>query len=162
MEINITILVQMIIFSFYIIFCIKYIWPYVNKVIEKRQKKIYSENKKIEKIKKKILFLKNKIKKKILNSKKLSSKIISEAKNNSILLTKKYKIKAKKQYNDILYKAKEKNIIQRKIMHEKFLKDISNTINLILISITSNTFDKKIDNKYINKVLNKFKIKRSK
>ncbi len=161
MEINVTVLIQMIIFLFYIIFCVKYIWPYINKVIEKRQKKIYLENKKIKKIKKKFLFFKNEIKKKILNSKKLSSKIILEAKNNSILLIEKYKIKAKKEYKKILYEASKENIIQKKIMYEKFFKNISDIINLILINITSNTFDKKIDNKYISKVLNKFKIKKN-
>ncbi len=159
MEINVTVLIQMIMFLFYIIFCIKYIWPYINKVIKKRQKKIYLENYKIKKAKKKILSLKKKIQEDLLNSKKISSKIILEAKNNSNFLIKKYKIKAKKKYKSILYEAKRYNIIQKKIMYEKFFKNISNITYSILIDITLNTFNKKIDNKYISKILDKFEIK---
>lgn len=159
MEINITVLVQMIMFFFYIFFCIKYIWPYINKVIKKRQKKIYLENYKIKKAKKKFLNFKKKNEEEFLNIKKISYKIISEAKNNSILLMKKYKKKAKKKYKNILYEAKKYNVIQKKIMYKNFFKNISNITSSILTDITLNTFNKKIDNKYISKILNRFKIK---
>ncbi len=160
MEINITILVQMIIFIFYIIFCIKYIWPYINKVIEKRKKKIYLENCKIIKFKKELLLLKEKIRKNILREKKEVSKIILEAKNNSIFLSKKYKKKAIQKYKNLLYESKKKISFKKKIIYEKLYKNISIIINTILINITSKVFnDKKKENQFINKMLDKFKTK---
>ncbi len=160
MEINITILVQMIIFIFYIIFCIKYIWPYINKVIEKRKKKIYLENCKIKKIKKKIFLLKEKIKKDILCKEKEVFKIILKAKNNGILLSKKYKKKANEKYKSILHKAKQDIFFKKKCIYEKIYKKLSIIINKILIHITSKVFiDKEKENKFISKILDKFKTK---
>ncbi len=160
MEINITILIQMIIFIFYIIFCIKYIWPYINKVIEKRQKKIYLENCKIIEAKKELLLLKKKIKKKILQGEKKFSKIILEAKNNSIFLSKKYKKKAFIKYKHLLYKSKKKIYFRKKIIYEKLYENISIIINTILVNITSKVFNnKKKENQFINKMLDKFKTK---
>ncbi len=159
MEINITVLIQMIIFFLYIIFCIKFIWPYINKVIEKRQKKIYLENFKIKKTKNKLIYLKEKIKKSISNQKKKSFKIILKAKNDGINLFKKYEKKAIQRYKILLYEVKQKIFLKKKKIYKKFYKNISVIINKILINITLKIFnDKKKDNKFINKILNKFKI----
>ncbi len=157
MEINITILVQMVIFFFYISFCIKYIWPYVDKIIEKRKKKIYLENKKIKKIKNKFYILKKRINFFLQKVRKKYSKIIINSKNSGISIIKKYKKNAKNKYKKILLQTKQKILLKKKRMYKYFSKNISKFINKILINITLNIFDKKLDNKFINKMLNKFK-----
>ncbi len=157
MEINITILVQMVIFFFYISFCIKYIWPYVDKIIEKRKKKIYLENKKIKKIKNKFYILKKRIDFFLQKVRKKYSKIILNSKNSGISIIKKYKKNAKNKYKKILLQTKQKILLKKKRMYKYFSKNISKFINKILINITLNIFDKKLDNKFINKMLNKFK-----
>ncbi len=159
MEINITVIFQIIIFLLYIYLCKKYVWPYINNIIEKRQKEIYIEYKKIDNIKNNILFLKNKAKKIINDSKKKSFKILLEAKYEGILLIKKAKRKAKYEYKNIINKAKFEINIEKKNIYNNFFKKISNILNLMLIKITNNTFNSKLNNKFIYKILKNYKFK---
>ncbi len=157
MEINITVIFQIIIFLLYIYLCKKYVWPYINNIIERRQKEIYIEYKKIDSIKNNILFLKNKAKKIISDSKKKSIEILLEAKYESNLLIKKSKKKAKYEYKNIINQAKFKINIEKKKIYSNFFKKISNILNLMLIKITNNTFDSKLNNKFIYKILKNYK-----
>ncbi len=158
MKINITFFIQILSFIFYIYFCIKYIWPYIDKVLEKRKRKLYIELKKIKYFKLKIKKLKKKIKyKKILN-KKIFIKINNDIKNYKIYLFKKYKKKAKYEYIRIINNAKLKIILKKKNMYSNFNKNISNIVYIILKKATYNIFNKKLDNKFINKILNKNKL----
>ncbi len=158
MEINVTLLSQMLFFFIYVLLCIKYVWPYINDVIEKRQRDIILEQSKIKDAKKKLLEIEKKIQKILIKTKNKSAKIISNAKYNGLLLINNSKIKAKHEYNKILLNIKNEIDIEKKKLYKDFSKNISNIINLILIEITENIFDKNSNNKFINKIINKYKI----
>ncbi len=158
MEINITFIVQIIIFIFYLIFCKKYIWPYLNKKINKRKENILSEYNKIKKIKRIILILKNRINKIIDKNKKISSFIILEANKKSKSIIDNTKKKAFKKYKKILSNNRIKIKNEKKIMYNDFYKNINYILNNMLIKITKNNFNKKLNNDYINELLKKYKI----
>ncbi len=158
MEINITFIVQILVFIIYVFLCKKYIWPYINNVIEKRKNDILKENLKIKYIKDKILNLKNKFKYIKNINKKKAFNIILQAKNKSKLLIEKYEKKAIYEYKKILFEAKLVLYNKKKNMYNNFYKNISNILKIILIKITKNTFNNELNNKFINKILKKFKI----
>ncbi len=155
MEINITFIGQLIAFIFYILFCMKYIWPYINKVIEKRQKKIYISFLQLEKNKNKIIKINNLIESKIKKYKDRSYKIIFNAKIKGKYIIDQYKLKANLEYNKIISDAKLNIKIEKKKMYDNFNKNISKLIEKILFNITSGFFNKDLDDKYIKKMLNK-------
>ncbi len=157
MKINITFLIQTILFIFYIYLCIKFIWPYINNVIEKRKKKLYFELKKIKNAKFKILKLNKEIEIKKIIRKNIFLKIENEIKQSKLNLFNKYKKKAKFKYNKIINEAKLKINLEKIYMYNNFNKNIYKIIYLILKKTTYNTFNEKLDNKFISKILNKYK-----
>ncbi len=156
MKINLTFLIQIISFIFYILFCIKYIWPYIDNILEKRKNILLLKFKKIKDAKSKINYLNEKI----IKKKKLNKKIILKMNNNLKYikknLIKKYKKQAKYEYYKIINDAKLKIKIKKNIMYNNFNNNISNIINIILKKITYNIFNEKLDNKFINKLLKDF------
>ncbi len=156
MIINITFFIQIILFIFYILFCIKYIWPYVDRVLEKRKNILLVKFKKIKDAKLKINYLNKKIINKIEKNKKFFSKMKNELEFLKKKLIKKYKKKAKYEYYKIIDNAKLKIKIKKKNMYDNFNKNISNIINFLLKKITCKIFNKKLDNKFINKLLKDF------
>ncbi len=157
MEINITFVTQIIIFILHIIFCKKYIWPYVINIIERRKKEINIEYIKIIKAKNKILILKKKMKGIINKNKKIASNIILEAYKESNFIINRAKKKAIYEYKNKLFEAKLYINNKKDYIYKDFYKNINNIITTILIKITKNTFNKKLDNKLINKFLKKYK-----
>ncbi len=157
MEINVTLLSQMLFFIIYILLCIKYIWPYINNVIEKRQRDIILEQTKIIDAKKKLLHIENKIKNILLKTRHRSKKIISNAKYKGLIIINKSKFKAKNKYKKILDNAKIQIDMEKKILYKKFSKNASYIVSDILSKITLNIFDKNLNNKFIKKVINKCK-----
>ncbi len=158
MQINITFLIQIISFIFYIFFCIKYIWPYVNDVLNKRKKKLYLKFKEIKNAKLKINNLKNKIKEQKILNKEIILKINNDLEYTRKYLLKKYKKEAIFKYNKIIKNAELKINIKKKIMYDNFNKNVSNIIYIILKQITYKIFNKKLDNKFINKILSNNKL----
>ncbi len=156
MIINVTFFIQIILFIFYIFFCIKYIWPYVENILEKRKKILLLKFEKIKNAEFKI----NSLNKEIIDKKELNKKIISNMDNDlkhiKKHLIKKYKKQAKYEYYKIINNAKLKIKMKKKFMYSNFNKDIYNIINFLLKKITYKTFNKKLDNKFINKLLKNF------
>lgn len=158
MEINVTFLIQILVFIIYVYLCKKYIWPYVNNIIEKRKNDILKEQIKIKNIKNNILYLKNKIKKLKYKNKKKILNIILNVRKKSKKIINKAKKKAFYEYKKIIYENKINLYNEKKELYNNFYKNISKILNLILIKITKNTFNEKLNNEYINKILKKFKI----
>ncbi len=155
MEINVTLLSQIVAFILYVFFCIKFVWPYINKIIEKRENDICEGYVKVKKLKIKLNNLKKKIGLELKNTEKKVLNILSEAKYKSDLLIKDSKIKANYEYKKIILDAKIKMKNERKIMHQNFNKEIFKVINFALIKITNGVFDKKLDDKFIKNIINK-------
>ncbi len=156
MEINATLIVQMIAFIIYLFFCMYYIWPYVANVIEKRKKKLLSFAEELNILKLEISKINKDILKKKIYEKKISFHIIKKAKIKGKNILQKYKTKAYLEYNKIITEAKYRINIERELAFKNFYKNISKMILSILIKVTRNTFNENLDNKLINKVISKF------
>ncbi len=158
MQINMTFLSQIILFIFYILFSIKYIWPYVNNIIEKRKLSIIVKLNNIKKFKLKISNLKKKIKKQEFIYEQKVCNMMNEINLIKDKILKEYRRKAKYEYNKILNNSKIEININRRKMYNDFKKNIYNILYVILKDITYNNFNKKIDNKIITFILNNNKI----
>ncbi|CAL4317470.1 F0F1 ATP synthase subunit B [Buchnera aphidicola] len=143
MHINATILGQAISFIFFVFFCMKFIWPKIIKVIEKRQSEVRKSMIRLKKAKNKIDRINQKNILKIHSAKKKSFKIIESAfeKKNFIIEDAKKKafferkkilkemkllisIMKIKAYNDIKKKSISLGIkIAEKILKEKLVKE---------------------------------------
>ncbi len=158
MQINITFLCQIILFIFYILFSIKYIWPYINNIIEKRKSSIIVQLNNIKKFKLKINNLKKKIKKQEFIYEQKVFNMMNEINLIKNKILKEYRKKAKYEYNKILNNSKIEININKRKMYNDFKKNIYNILYTILKDITYNNFNKKIDNKIITFILNNNKI----
>lgn len=118
MNINMTIIGQLISFIIFVAICMKYIWPSFNEILQERKKKISSgiefsklaENKLKESeitAKKRILSGKKEANKILQNATKRASKIIEKAKQEAIIESKKIKDSAFVDINKEVIRSKE-------------------------------------------------------
>ncbi len=157
MEINVTFIIQIILFFIYMYLVFKYIWPYLNKVIEKRKKDISISFIKIQENKEKILVLEKEIKSKKKYSDKIVLNIINKAKIKAKKIIDESKDLAKIEYKKIILNAKNEVLIEKKIMYKLFYNEIDKTIYFILIKLTNNILNKKLDNEYIKKLIKNYR-----
>ncbi len=118
MEINITIIGQIITFAILIIFTMKFVWPPINNMLEDRAKKISDGLAAAEKGKQELLNAEAEVVKELkhvqlrateimANAEKRANQIIQEAKNQAISESEKIIAEAHSQLQQDIIKAKE-------------------------------------------------------
>lgn len=128
MQLNATILGQTISFILFVLFCMKYVWPPIINVIEKRQKKISDGLIFFERTKKDLEKTKIIIEKKILEAERNAKKIIENANKKSIKILENIKKEAIIEKNKIIKEAYLEIDIKIKKSYDEMRKKISNLI----------------------------------
>ncbi|QJC29241.1 F0F1 ATP synthase subunit B [Enterobacteriaceae endosymbiont of Plateumaris rustica] len=154
MNINATIIGQTITFILIIIFCMYYIWPPIILSIENRQKKIKNKLLFINKAKKDITIAENNIYLKTQEAHKEYLNIIKKAKKLSNKIITEAKIESKKINKEIILKAKKKIEYEYKIANESLKKE---TVKIAMSIAEKIIKDKLKENKsYEDNLLNHF------
>ncbi|WP_343190318.1 F0F1 ATP synthase subunit B [Buchnera aphidicola (Mollitrichosiphum nigrofasciatum)] len=157
MNLNATILGQIISFIFFVWFCMQYIWPPILLNIENRKKKIKKSLKNIKQIKKKMYNTQQKIFKKKRKAKKYIKNIIKQTYKERILILEQtmHEINTLKKEN-----IKKTNIeikIIKKNIRQKLLLEMKKLIILMTEKIIKKSFNINKHNQLINKLLINFK-----
>ncbi|CAL4317454.1 F0F1 ATP synthase subunit B [Buchnera aphidicola] len=142
MNLNATILGQMISFILFVIFCMQYIWPEIILVIENRKKKIIKGLQELKNAKEEIKILKLQAKKIICIAKEKSKEILNQANRKKIIFLEEAIKTAKKEKKRIILQANS----EIKIQKNKIRKELMKEINHLAIIITKKIIHKNIDN----------------
>lgn len=157
MQINATILGQLISFFLFVMFCMKYIWPSIISSIEKRQKIISDGMKMTEQAKKELEIAHKNAFKHIEKAKEEAKKIINEAnkiKLNILTETKKEsEIERKKIINNSYIKIES----ERFRMKENLKKDFANLVIIASEKIIERKINLLSEEDIINKFIAKLK-----
>ncbi|WP_343183078.1 F0F1 ATP synthase subunit B [Buchnera aphidicola (Neophyllaphis podocarpi)] len=154
MNLNSTIIGQLISFIFFVFFCMKYLWPKLISIIESRKIQIendllFIENSKIE-INKKIKISMKEIEK----SKKRAFEIIENAKMQSSYILEKAILKAEDEKNKIINKSYDEIEHRKKIAFQELNKKISIlAISISKKAIESSFIKHNINDNMINKII---------
>lgn len=131
MNLNATILGQMISFILFIWFCMKYIWPKIILIIEDRQKMIVQEFSNIEKQKEDLKIMHNESKKIINQSKKEAINIIKQANQEKVIILEKAILSAMKKKKQVLLQAQSEIKIQEIQLKKKLTNEISTLVSIM-------------------------------
>ncbi|QCI27017.1 F0F1 ATP synthase subunit B [Buchnera aphidicola] len=131
MNLNATILGQMISFILFIWFCMKYIWPKIILIIEDRQKMIVQEFSNIEKQKENLKIMYNESKKIINQSKKEAINIIKQANQEKVIILEKAILSAMKKKKQVLLQAQSEIKIQEIQLKKKLTNEISTLVSIM-------------------------------
>lgn len=83
MNINLTLLGQMIAFAMFVIFCMKYVWPPLTQVMRERQKTITEGLEKAAAAEKQLEEANTEVEKELEDAKKQSAELIAQARNRA-------------------------------------------------------------------------------
>lgn len=154
MDLNSTILGQIIAFILFIWFCMEYIWPNLITVIKQRQYLIKEKLSNIKKKKQHVTDMYNQAKQVIHESQKKARDIINDANQNKLLIIEDAKQCAKQEKEKILIQA-EMTIKMKEIkLRKKLTQEISMLAIMMAKKIIVNSINCKDKNCNIENIIN--------
>nr|BET44494.1 MAG: F0F1 ATP synthase subunit B [Candidatus Aschnera chinzeii] len=153
MNINSTILGQCIVFFIFVWFCMKYIWPPIILIIEKRQKDISDSLSAAEQAKKQLKLITVDMAEHVKKSKLEAKYIIENANKMKFKIINDAKIQAKLEYESIINNAEKEINKKYEITREMLRKQLA----ILVINATEKIIKQSMDiskhNDIINQVL---------
>jgi len=150
MDLNITLLGEIITFAVLIFVTMKYIWPPVTKAMEERQEKIASGLQAAERAENDLKIAQDKAKKMLSSAQKQAKTLLTKTEEEASKMLETSKLSAQKESDKILTNAeatiqKEKNIAKEEL--QKHLTDLVmiNTKKILEEKLDARTQDKLID-----------------
>ncbi|CAL4317537.1 ATP synthase subunit b [Buchnera aphidicola (Eriosoma grossulariae)] len=156
MNLNATILGQTISFIFFVWFCMKFIWPPVITMIEKRKKEIIDSFNLIKKRKTELLLKENEIKKIIEHAHIKSDEIIKKAYISQNDIIEKAKKKAIKEEQKIMETMNLKLELKYNKINEELQKKTGLLAIIIAEKILKRSINKKDHENLIHQIISKF------
>ncbi|MGP1930259.1 MAG: F0F1 ATP synthase subunit B [Arsenophonus sp. ET-YP4-MAG3] len=153
MNINATIIGQAISFFFFVLFCMKYIWPHIMAAIEKRQKEIADSLFSAEQAKKNSELIKSNAEEQLKKAKIKAQIIIEQANKQRVQMIKEAKIEAENERNKIFIKAQIEIDSKFKRSREELRKQVAMLAILGAEKIIERSIDASINNDIINKLI---------
>lgn len=159
MNLNATIIGQTISFIIFVLFCMKYIWPPLISVIERRQKEIadnlmYARDSK-NKSDEMLILAQNKLQ----QSTNEAQKIIRQANEYKNVIISEAKIQGELELNKIISQAKKELSLERDRVYKELYSEIHELIIFGVKKIITNSMNKEVDHRIIDNIINKLNIK---
>ncbi|AKC60189.1 F0F1 ATP synthase subunit B [Blochmannia endosymbiont of Camponotus (Colobopsis) obliquus] len=154
MNLNLTILGQIISFVLFVGFCIKYVWPPLINIIEQRQKKIADDLAYAENIKKKSDRTEKKANKYLQQAQIQAKNIINQANKYKMTLLNEAKKEAQYERTKILSQATKEIQLERSRVYEEIHHQFASLIVTSTEKIIQRSMNKDIDVDIINSVIN--------
>lgn len=151
MNLNVTIIGEVITFFLFVFFCMKKIWPPIITTIEKRQKEISDALFSMKKAKKEEEIIQNNILIKLKETNRHASSIILKAREERIKIIEDGKKQAREEFKKIINQAKISTEIERKRMLEELRRHIS---DLVIIGVKKTIKQQSVDIKLGSNVIN--------
>ncbi|MFP3036718.1 MAG: F0F1 ATP synthase subunit B [Arsenophonus sp. ER-LPS3-MAG3] len=154
MNLNATFLGQAISFFFFVLFCMKYVWPPIITAIEKRQKEISDSLSNAEQAKKNLELAKIDTIVQLEKTKLEAQSIIEQANKQRIQIIKEAKIEAEIERNKIISQTKVEIDTNIRLAHEELRKKVAMLAILGAEKIIERSIDISINNDIIDKLVN--------
>ncbi|MGP1939560.1 MAG: F0F1 ATP synthase subunit B [Arsenophonus sp. ET-DL9-MAG3] len=153
MNINATIIGQAISFFFFVLFCMKYIWPHIMAVIEKRQKEIADNLSSAEQVKKNSELIKASAEEQLKKAKTKAQVIIEQANKQRVQMIKDAKIEAETERKRIVTKAQIEIDVMFKRSREELRKQVAMLVILGAEKIIERSINIAANNDIIDKLI---------
>ncbi|MGP1953094.1 MAG: F0F1 ATP synthase subunit B [Arsenophonus sp. ET-KM2-MAG3] len=153
MNINATIIGQAISFFFFVLFCMKYIWPHIMAVIEKRQKEIADNLSSAEQVKKNSELIKASAEEQLKKAKTKAQIIIEQANKQRVQMIKDAKIEAESERKRIVTKAQIEIDVMFKRSREELRKQVAMLVILGAEKIIERSINIAANNDIIDKLI---------
>ena len=153
MNLNATVLGQAISFFLFVWFCMKYIWPPIITVIEKRQKDISDSLNFVKKERENLKFDQEKMKKEIKNQKEEVLMLINQAKQQRNIILEEAKINAEKERKKIILQAHSEILLEREKIRKELRQQVSRLAIIIAEKIIQRSVKKNENNDIINELI---------
>lgn len=154
MNINSTILGQTIAFILFILFCMKYVWPAIIDIIEKRQKEIANGLIYTEKAKQTLNLARSEADQYIGKAKIEAQSIIEQANKYKNYILDKAKSDAEIERKRIMQKMSIEIDVERKRVSDELHKQISMLIIAGIEKVTEQSIHEDLHSKIIDKIVN--------
>ncbi|WP_343128199.1 F0F1 ATP synthase subunit B [Buchnera aphidicola (Takecallis taiwana)] len=154
MDLNSTILGQIIAFILFIWFCMEYIWPNLITIIKKRQSLIQEKLFNINKKKKDVTNMYHQAKKEIADSQKKARDIINDANKNKLLIIEHAKQCARQEKEKLIKQANMEIKIKEIQLRKKLTTEISILAVMMAKKIIINSISCKDKNCNIENIIN--------
>jgi len=152
-NLNATVLGQAISFFLFVWFCMKYIWPPIITVIEKRQKDISDSLNFVKKERENLKFDQEKMKKEIKNQKEEVLMLINQAKQQRNIILEEAKINAEKERKKIILQAHSEILLEREKIRKELRQQVSRLAIIIAEKIIQRSVKKNENNDIINELI---------
>ncbi|WP_225639456.1 F0F1 ATP synthase subunit B [Candidatus Profftia sp. (ex Adelges kitamiensis)] len=155
MNLNATILGQTTAFILFVWFCMKYIWPPIIEVIERRQKEISDNLSKVEQAKKDLYLAQVNATEQLQQAKANAQIIIEQATKRKAQIINAAKQEANIERNKIVAQAQTEIDTQYKRAYEDLRKQIAKLAIAGAEKILEHTIDDNVNSKIIDKIVTK-------
>jgi F-type H+-transporting ATPase subunit b len=152
-NLNATVLGQAISFFLFVWFCMKYIWPPIITVIEKRQKDISNSLSVVQQERENLKFDQEKIKKEIKDQKEEILILINRAKQQRNTILEEAKINAEKERKKIMLQAHSEILLEHVKIHKELRQQVSQLAIIIAEKIIQRSVKKNENNDIINELI---------
>jgi F-type H+-transporting ATPase subunit b len=117
LDINVTLIVQMLVFAAFVLFTMKLVWPPLSKALEERQEKIADGLSAAERGRKELELAQHRVKDELKQAKIQAAEIIEKANKRAALILDEAKEDAKAEAQKVLKLGKEQ--LQQDVNHAK-------------------------------------------
>jgi len=152
-NLNATVLGQAISFFLFVWFCMKYIWPPIITVIEKRQKDISDSLDYVKKERENLKFDQEKIKKEIKDQKEELLMLINQTKQQRNIILEEAKINAEKERKKIMLQAHSEILLEYVKIRKELRQQVGQLAIIIAEKIIQRSVKKSDNNDIINELI---------
>lgn len=125
MNLNATLIGEMIAFAVFVLFCMKFVWPPLNNAIEARQKKIADGLSATDRAEKDLKLAQGKIKDQLREAKEQAAVIIEQARKREAKMIEEAADKANLERDNILAQGKSEVEAERNRLREELRKHVA-------------------------------------
>jgi F-type H+-transporting ATPase subunit b len=153
MDINITLLIEMLTFGMLVWLTMRFIWPPILKAIEDRQKKIANGLAAGARGERGLELAQKKVKEQLLKTKIESANIIGQTNKQAALLVEAAKKNAEEATKKVLILAKEEIAAEAEIIKKQLRAQVANLVIEVSHKILGSKIDATINEKLVNEFI---------
>lgn len=152
MNINLTLIGQSITFLFFVLFCMKYVWPFITAAMAERQKVIADGLQAADKAEKDLELAKKKVVEQLTSAKKEAAAIVDQANKRSIEIVEEAKEKARLEADRIKASAQAEIDLQVAQAREQLRAKVVTLAVAGAEKILESSIDQNAHNELVNKL----------
>lgn len=153
MNLNATLLGQMITFALFVWFTMRYVWPPITKALHERQKKIAEGLAAAERGVHELELAQNKIKQQLRDAKSQAVEMIEHANKRGVQIIEQAQLEAKQEGERMIALAKEQIVEQAQVTKQALRQEISEMVIQVAQRVLAKNIDRAANHDLIAKFI---------